>query len=232
MIGLALLLLLPATPMAAQVAGPPVIADDPRLQSIPYDAGRVVRLRVPLGYQTTLILDPNERVENLALGDSGSWQVTPNRRGDHVFIKPLQAGGPTNLTVVTDARIYTFELGAANGVSAGTPFTVRFTYPDDPPAATGDATSPPAGSWPYRLSGNRSLQPASVSDDGVRTYIEWRPDQALPAVFAIDDRHREILVDGHMRDGRYVIDAVHQTLLFRLDREVARASRLPPGRSR
>lgn len=201
------------------------MARDPRLQTLQYDADQVFRLSVSMDFQTTLVLDPNERVENIALGDSNSWQVTPNRRGDHVFIKPLQAGGTTNLTIVTDTRLYAFELSATSAPASDTPFTVRFLYLE-PQLDLTHTSAPQVEPGRYRLSGDRSLQPLSVSDDGVRTYVQWRGDQPLPAVFALDDLRREILVGGHMRDGRYVIDAVHQTLLFRLDRQVARATRL------
>ena len=34
-----------------------------------------------------------------------------------------------------------------------------------------------------------------------------------------------LLLDGNMRDGLYVIDAVHRTLLFRLEHQTARADR-------
>lgn len=65
-----------------------------------------------------------------------------------------------------------------------------------------------------------------MSDDGTRTFIEWRPQQAIPAVFAIDETGTEILVDGHMRNGVYVIDAVHRALRFRLGNQSASATRL------
>lgn len=219
------LLLLFGTPAAAQATLPPAaMSGDPRLQTLPYDVGRVVRLRIPLGFQTTLVLDPNERVENVALGDSDSWQVEPNGRGDHVFIKPVRAGAVTNLTVVTDIRVYVFELSTSFGAAADTPFIVRFLYPEvRPPASELPAPMPISGH--YRLTGSRPLRPGAVSDDGRSTFVEWRPDQTLPAVFALDERRREILLDGHMRDGRYVIDGVYQTLLFKLDRQVARAAR-------
>ena len=223
MIGLFAALILGGTPISAQGAQYPATVPDPRLQTLRYDAGQVFAVRVPLGFQTTLILDPNERVENLALGDSDAWQVTPNRRGDHVFIKPLRATGTTNLTVVTDARVYIFELSTSYGPTAQTPYTIRFQYPD------ADATSTLLQSQ-YRLSGSRDVQPLSVSDDGTRTFIEWGPDQTLPAIFALDDRRREVLVNGHMRDGRYVVDAVYPTLLFKLDRQTARASRIARDR--
>lgn len=210
----------------------PAPAGEPGLQTLPYAADRVFPLRVPLGFQTTLVLDPNERIENIAVGDSESWEIAPNRRGDIIFIKPLRLGGVTNLTVVTDIRIYVFRLSAASAASAETPFSVRFQYPEAVRADAPSSSEAPPAPAAYRLSGSRPLQPGAVNDDGVRTYIEWRPDQVLPAVFALDERRREMLVDGQMRDGRYVIDAVYPVLVFRQDRQTARATRLRPGQRR
>lgn len=216
-----LIALLVAAPVNAQTP-PPLPGGDTRLKSVVYDAERVVSLRVPLGYQTTIVLDPQEQVETVAVGDSGTWQVTPNARGDHLFVKPLATGQATNLTVVTTARLYVFELIAAPTASADTPFTVRFQYPA---AVTADAARNTLPLTEYRLTGSRRLQPLLVTDDGSRTFIDWSPGQALPAVFAVDDQNREILVTGYMREGRFVIDAVYPALLFRSDRQAARATR-------
>lgn len=222
---IALMALVLATPVLAQ--SPEASNNDPRLQIIPYDAGQVVPLKVAARFQLTLIFGADERVDNVAIGDSESWQVDLNGRGDALFIKPVRSGGPTNMTVITDARIYSFELSPAYGPGVDTPFTVRFSYLDtDPPAQP----SAPAEVGRYRLSGNRALRPAAIADDGVRTTIEWGEKQALPAVFAINARGQEILLDGQMRDGLYVIDAVHRVLLFRLDRQTARATRSPGNR--
>lgn len=219
------ILLLLATPAPAQF--PSISGADPRLQTLAYDPGQVVRLRVASGYHATIALGPGEQIENIAIGDSDAWQVTPNNRGDHLFIKPLRVGSVTNLTVVTGARLYSFELTAVATLTPDAPFAVRFQYPDDHPTqpASTDLRR-------YRLSGARALRPDAISDDGVRTSIEWKTDQTLPAVFAVDDQEQEVLLDGQMRDGRYVIDAVHETLVFRLDRQTARAARLSAGARR
>lgn len=209
-----------------QIAAP---LADPRVQVLPYEAQRVVRLRVPVGFQTAIILDANERVETLAVGNSDDWQVTVTQRRDYVFVKPLRANGSTNLTIVTDVRLYVFELLAAPSPTVDAPFTLRFTYPE-PTIGMNAEPQPRLQVGRYRVSGDRSIQPNAVSDDGQKTYIEWSADQQLPAIFAIDDRRREMLVDGHVRDGRYVIDAVYPTLIFRLDRQTARAMRLAEER--
>ncbi|MGX1747966.1 MULTISPECIES: TrbG/VirB9 family P-type conjugative transfer protein [unclassified Brevundimonas] len=220
--------LLCATPALAQTLTdtPP---SDPRVRTLVYQADQVVPLTVAANYQLTVIFDPAERVENVAVGDAEAWQITLNKRGDALFLKSLRTGVATNMTVITDARVYNFELSSAYGPAPDAPFTVRFA-----PAERADAERPELQPdiGRYRLSGARALRPASISDDGLRTYIEWRPRQTLPVVFAIDERGDEILLDGHMRDGRYVVDAVHPALLFRLERQSARAERLRVRTSR
>lgn len=86
----------------------------------------------------------------------------------------------------------------------------------------------PEGGW--RIRGDRSIRPARIHDDGVRTYLEWRPDQSLPAVFAIGPTGAEEVVDGYMRAGVFVIDRVHSRLVFRIDRDRAVASRAGTAR--
>lgn len=77
----------------------------------------------------------------------------------------------------------------------------------------------------YSLSGARELRPAEIGDDGVRTYLRWAPEQELPAVFAINARGQEEMVDGYMRDDVFTIDRINPRLVFRIDKRVARADR-------
>lgn len=222
---LALLLPAAATAQLRPTPGP----GDPRIQSVAYDTNQVVQLQVATGFQLTVEFAPDERIENIAIGDSGAWQVTPNKRGDHLFIKAVQQGVTTNLTVVTDARSYSFELLPLYGPLPDMAYTVRFTYPAPAVATVADA---PAAAAPgrYKLSGSRAIRPTEIDDDGLKTYIVWPPEKPLPAIFAIDEKGHEMLVDGAMRDGQYVIDSVKPKLLFRLDREVASAVRVKAKR--
>ena len=80
--------------------------------------------------------------------------------------------------------------------------------------------------WRYRVTGEKALRPAQMSDDGEKTYLIWDADQALPAVFAVNDIGGEEIVDGYMRDGVFTIDRVYSKLVFRIDRKVAKAVRL------
>lgn len=231
---LALLALIAAIPAAAQTRPEPG-PGDPRVQSIEYNADQVVLLQAAPGYQISVEFAPDERIENVALGDSGAWQATPNRRGDHLFVKPIQPGVSTNMTVLTDSRLYAFELRPLSGPQTDMAYTVRFRYPGAAAAALAAAggseaaagTQPPRGR--YRLSGDRAIRPSGIDDDGAKTYIEWAADGSLPAVYSVDAKGREALVNGNMRDGIFVIDSVVPRLVFRLDKQIARAVRVPQG---
>lgn len=215
---------LPAAAQRVPQPGP----GDPRVQTVEYDAEQVVLLRAAPGYQVTVELAADERIESVAVGDSGAWQATPNRRGDHLFVKPVQPGVSTNMVVVTDARTYAFELAPLYGPQADMAYTVRFRYPGAAQApAEAAAAEVPRGR--YRVSGDAAIRPSGIDDDGARTYIEWPPDGTLPAVYSVDAKGKEALVNGMMRDGTLVIDSVVPRLVFRLDKQVARAVRVAPG---
>lgn len=221
-------LMLVASGAAAQTpwAGPA----DAHIQAIEYRSGQVVRVRAAPGYQVTIELAPDERIESVALGDGNAFQVTANKAGNLLFVKPLQADIATNLTVVTDVRRYHFELAGVAEASGDLPYTIRFTYAAMASFGSQVLTGGPSAGrmvGAYELGGDRSLRPAAISDDGVRTYIDWPAGGPLPAVYARERDGRETLANGQMRGKFFVIDGVSPHLVFRIDRHRARADRLP-----
>ncbi len=146
----------PAVVRASVTPGPGL--KDPRIQTIDYDPDEVVALRVALGYALSVEFSSDERIENVALGNSAVWQAVTNHRADHLFIKPMQGATNTNLTVVTDAREYNFDLTAIPAPDATTPVSLRFVYPVTldqlPPQDTPKAT--------FRFTGSGSIRPDSM----------------------------------------------------------------------
>ena len=98
--------------LAAIVAPQPALADA-RLSQVMYDEGKVFRLEGKLNVQASIVFGKDEVIENVAIGNSQTWQVTPNMRANILFVKPLEARATTNLTVVTNKRTYLFDLVAS-----------------------------------------------------------------------------------------------------------------------
>ena len=220
-------LLLLAAPFATAQVRPQPGPGDPRVQTVMFAPDQVVQLQAAPGYQITVALNPDERVESIALGDGGAWQASANKRGDYLFVKPISAGVTTNMVVITDVRMYAFELVPAYGPMETLPFAVRFIYPDAAPvgAETTRAEAPRPGR--YRLTGDKLLRPSAMADDGVRTQIEWPASASLPAIYAIGDDGVEVLATGQVRDGQVVVDRIARRFVFRQDKRVATATRMP-----
>nr|WP_246617160.1 TrbG/VirB9 family P-type conjugative transfer protein [Sphingomonas yunnanensis] len=102
---------------------------DSRGPSIAYRDDQAVRVRAAPGYQVTIELASDEPIGNIALGDGAAWQVTANKAGNLLFVKPLQLNPPTNMTVASDVRRYRFELVGVAEPGGDLPFAIRFRYP-------------------------------------------------------------------------------------------------------
>ena len=89
-------------------------ATEPRLVTHAYRAGEIIRIDARLGVQAVITFGDTELIENVAIGDSANWQITPNKRANLLFVKPLTAKSQTNLTVVTDRHTYFFDLVATS----------------------------------------------------------------------------------------------------------------------
>ncbi|WEK46393.1 MAG: TrbG/VirB9 family P-type conjugative transfer protein [Candidatus Andeanibacterium colombiense] len=219
----ALALALVPVAASAQVSPSPSL-EDPRLQTIVYQPNMPVRLvTFPQG-SLTLMFHPGEQIKRVVLSDGAAFTAAVMERGDTIAITPARTGATATLKVETDRQNYEFSLETGQGLAAA--YLVRFVTGKD--AAAASSTSQPAPGatvHSYHLAGSRVLRPDAISDDGLRTFIEWSDGRALPAVFGVGPSGGEELVAGYMRQGRLVIDRVYPELVFRFDKEKATATR-------
>ena len=217
--GLALL----AAPAHAVVPRPG--PGDPRIHVVDYDPAEVVELRSALGYQLSVEFDPAEKIENVAIGDSLGWQVTPNRRANLLFLKPMSPRPPTNMTVVTNLRRYTFQLSVQRQAPRNMPFSVRFLYEEPAIAYIAPPPPPPPPverNAAYSYDGSARTLPVKVFDDGQDTYFTFRAEEDLPAIFAVDPDGGEAVVNTRQRDGYVVVDRIARGFVLRRGSEITR----------
>lgn len=219
-------LAVPLAMFAAAASAQPAAADH-RLRTVLYDPQQVVRLRAALGYQMMIAFDPLERIENVAIGDSTGWQAVASRRGDLLFLKPMDSAPATNMTVVTNLRRYSFELSVRKGpIRTDDPdlvYSLHFVYP--PPAtavvalAPQDLPRPPRPpedvNHAYSYEGAREALPERLFDDGASTYFRFPDGTSLPAIFALEADGSESVVNFHLRDGYVVVDRLARGFVLR-----------------
>jgi len=184
---------------------------------------RRIPLEVTAGSPLTVIIGPGEKVVGLSVSDGAVVDASVTAGSDGVTIRTLRPSAAAWVSVRSDQRSYEFDL--VDTASAAPAYLVEVRVP-------GARNASERGSHSWRLRGEKALRPASISDDGVHTYLRWSSDQLIPAVFAVNAVGTEEMVDGYMRDDVFTIDRVHDRLVFRIDRKSASATRASGSKGR
>lgn len=197
---------------------------DARVKTITYHDADVYRITAHYGFSTVIEFDRTEDIETISMGDSQAWQTIKPSRGNLLFIKPLEQNANTNMTVVTNKRIYTFELTARSSqshTSKNLSFRIRFVYPDQVDMQLANiaksknngfedrdfspsAVPPEDWNFDYSYAGDKSLRPKRAFDDGIFTYFQFSKTGKTPAVFAVDPEGNESIVNYSMQ-GKYLV---------------------------
>lgn len=234
-----------AAALLATVASPALAQGDPRLVTREYAPDRVVRVEGRPNVQATIRFADDETIQNVAIGDSQAWQVTPSRSADILFVKPLSPRAATNMTVVTSKRVYLFDLVAGPAVRNPL-YVLSFTYPQEEAAeeeaqlaqggtgqtaneaemaaATDDLAviDPATLNFAWGTSGAPALLPETVYDNGEATFLAWPAGEPMPAILVKNADGLEGPVNYATRGGVIVIDAVPGEIILRSGEDMAR----------
>jgi len=211
------------------------IAADNRIRTFVYNANEVYSFTGHYRYQSSIELSPDESIQSISVGDSFGWQIVPS--GSRIFLKPIDQDATTNMTVVTDKRIYLFELHAEEATDIRDDqmiFSVRFTYPEG--GGVNDSlqlfaknevpniedTSKENYNFNYTVTGSRIISPLKIFDDGEFTYLEFRDKNAdVPAIFLVDGFGNESLINFRTTGNYIVIERVSSQYTLRHGDDVA-----------
>jgi len=213
---------------------------DVRLRDVLYDANEVYRLPAYAGYATDIQFESGERFVGLGAGDLQG--VAFHAQRNHLFIKPRAAHVHTDITVLTDRRVYHFDyvaIGHAPDAShADVLYALRFLYPaaaavqplqpggaarasgtQSARAAVDALLASSAAQRPrnqdYGFCGARALRPVSAWDDGVQTHLRFSRRQDMPALFLKNEDGSESLLNFHLEQDEVIIHGVVQRLILR-----------------
>ncbi len=225
---------------------------DPRLVEREYDASDIVVVEGRANVQATIRFAADELIQNVAIGDSQKWQVTPSRSANLLFVKPLAERAATNMTVVTDQRVYLFDL-VASPAHREPLYVLSFTYPEVLLAEAEEAEAAPAESAnatemaaatddfavldPERLNfawsteGSSALLPQEIFDNGEAVFLSWPKGETMPAILITDEDGTEGPVNYAVRGDVIVIDRVPREIILRSGDDVARLINNGPARA-
>lgn len=189
------------------------------------------------------IFADSETIKDVAVGDDQAWTVIP--RGNNLFIKPKTEKADTNITVITDKRIYHFALvvqsrSPKDSKAWADPnliFSLSFRYPDEEAAKTEvkeekialknrmaefKSTPKKNKNLDYWVAGDEEISPTAAHDDGRFIYLTFSNNRDMPAIYSVDKEGKESLINTNVIDGNtIVIQRLVNQLMLRKGNSVA-----------
>jgi type IV secretion system protein VirB9 len=211
---------------------------DPRVRVVAYDSEQVIKLHGFVGYQIHFQFAEGETFVNLAAGDNKALDV--GYEANHFVLKPLAEKVATNITVLTNRRVYQFDYSA----SADRPgphrldviYSLRFIYPqeearkaaeeleqkrNDLQLASADQDPHRTRNTNYWGCGATAIRPESAYDDGVQTRLRFAAHAEFPTLYVKNDDESESLVNFTVENDEVVIHRVARSFVLRRGQLVA-----------
>ncbi len=210
-----------ATGFAEQV--PKAFGSDGRIRHVIFNPNEVYEIKATYGFQTTLEFAESETIQVASIGDSIAWQVVPVK--NKLFLKPVETKPKTNLTVVTNKRTYYFHLTTLSVPDkAEMTYLVRFEYPTTPSTSDKFFEAKPLISYnfDYQLKGDKKSGLIRAFDNGEFTYLQFKNVSDLPAIFLVDEKREESVVNYRIEGVYVVIERIGEEFLLRRGKKVGR----------
>lgn len=206
---------------------------DGRIRYVTYSANDVIVIEASYGASTMIMFQEDEQIETLGAGDALAWSIEPNKKGNVLFVKPIEKDTIANLNVLTNKRSYVLLLRAGFRPVANQIYKVSFRYPEDEANQAMMAEAIERASQPnranfnaanansaYGYKGSSVNKPIAIFDDGVKTFFRFRKGGEVPGIFIVDEDRNESLVNFR-REGEYiVVDKVNFQWTLRNGQEI------------
>lgn len=212
---------------------------DNRIQHIQYSDQNVTRVNAANGFITTIIFAQGEKVVNYGSGYSTAWEFATS--DNQFFLKPKDKDGTTNLVIVTNKRIYNFDVFLVQNTNLAT-YKLTFKYPLDEKQLTEkqlkdnelkqalNAPDPNINTNPHlkncyysmnfgESKGSKHIAPIIAFDDGLFTYFKFKPNTDFPAVYSVSSDGESIL-NSHIEENTLIIHGVYPEYRFRAGSDV------------
>lgn len=210
-----------------RVIKPRILGHDSRFKSFPYIENGVYEVIALYDNTTYIEFESNEVVASITNPKEDFWQTLPQK--NKLFFRPIASNADTQITVMTNKRIYFFEMYAKEPKSSfdgDYTFYYQFTYPNSEEQTTirryarsimpNIDVEPEKYNFNYTITGHSSLYPLKIFDDGEFTYFEFKEKGGvLPAIFLVDSGNYEALVNFRMIGNYLVVETTSPRFTLR-----------------
>lgn len=170
-------------------------------------------------YLTTLKLQPGEKVNFIAGGDTERWMIEQTEGGKdnrvYIYLKPLEEDLSSNLVITTDRHTYFFNMEST--ISLYNPL-IEWQYPQERAIlfAQYEANNEALGidditklNSNYTWLKTKYISPVQIMDNGEKTFITMKDTlQEMPAFYIKGEDNQLSLTNTKIEGRNVIIDQV------------------------
>lgn len=209
---------------------------DNRTRIAYYNPNEVYNITGQIGYVVHIIFEEDETIKLKAIGDPDAWEV--EEVGNHLFLRPLTANNAkSNLSIITNRRDYSFVLDVdpykAKADYKNQQFRIEFKYlasnnkkkkEEEEKKKIKDSLRNANNliiNTKYFGCGDEEILPVAIYDNGQHLYMKFSDAQEIPAVYFLNSKGEESLLNFSVRNDWFVIDRVTKSYMLRHGNYVA-----------
>jgi type IV secretion system protein VirB9 len=202
------------------------MAHNPKIKAWVYSPDAIYKYVGTYQFQSHIKFQTGETIKTISMGNTSGWEII--KSGSRMFLRPINASAKTNMTLITNKRLYRFLLDAKSVKSFTEPeaiFEARFLYSDDAnnfivindnKAEIVDLSDPSKYNFNYSFSGPDNIAPLKIFDDGKFTYFELKEKSSqLAAVFYVDSAGYEGLVNYRVKGNYLIVERINDKFTLR-----------------
>ena len=175
----------------------------------------------------------DEKIETIYLPKPNAWSITT--MVNMMLLTPIIEDAETTMTVMTNKRTYYFEMHprTANGaIDKDVPYNIKFRYTSSQKNSGGnssangsiiqyntnkapDLANADKYNFNYTVSGDVSITPIKIFDDGRFTYFEFRDGGIIPATFSVDSEGNESPVNYRIVNQYFMVEGTNAVFTLR-----------------
>ena len=216
--------LAPAPAMAERT--PNTMGQDARVRHVTYSPSDVIRVDTNLRVNTAFEMGAGERINQVLLGDSESFEVEVLSNRNTISIKPVISGARTNMTIYTNRRVVAIYL--TEGRSSRPTFRVVVVYPDDRRPKTPKRPGGVRDNGYQITSGSGQIRPVRIWNDGTSTFFEFRR-AVRPSIFGLNSSGYEVTQNSATRANVIRLNGIRSDYAIRLGDDVVCVRRIAGG---
>lgn len=214
------------------ITTPSQMSHDYRFKVLNFTPNTVYRVSLLYDVTTYFELEEGEAMTNIVMPKRYAWQITPT--ANKIFIRPYAQNADSTMTLMTNKRVYFFELSALEptqeNVDKHFSFYIKFRYPNNEQVKSirtyassllPNLSNPEQYNFNYTVTGDKTIYPVKIFDNGKFTYFEFPENGSIPAIFAVDSNNYESIINFRVLGDYIVTESTSSRFTLRYGKAVA-----------